>query len=92
MGVFDGFGGTVASVTPGSVAPNLAPDGASMATQSLGYQWVAQSLQAKGGESISLLRGDLVVSHGEFPFLGGNENLQLCQITSLAPKMVAVSL
>jgi hypothetical protein len=86
MGILDGFGSTVASVTPGLVALNLAPNSASVPAQSLGYQWVAQSLRAKSGESISLLRGDLVVGHGAFPFLAGNENLRLCQITSLLPK------
>jgi hypothetical protein len=32
-------------------------------------------LHAQLGEHISLLRSDLVVAHGDFPFLAGNENL-----------------
>jgi hypothetical protein len=74
------------------IAPHLAPDGAAVPAQMPCDLRVAQSLPSQGGEPISLRRSNLVVAHGTFPFLGGNENLRLCQITSFNRKTVALSL
>jgi len=73
------------------IATYLAPDGAAVPAQHPRDLRIAESLPSQGREPIPLLGSDLVVAHGTFPFLGGNENLRLCQIASFTSP-VALSL
>ena len=89
---FDRLLDLVAPIRRVRVAPHFAPDRAAVPAQDARDLRIAESLPSQGREPISLLGSDLVVGHGTFPFLGGNENLRLCQIASFHREAVALSL
>jgi hypothetical protein len=90
-GVLDSLDHVVVAIHVG-VAPDLSPDRAAVAAQCSSDLRIVLAWPSQGRQHISLSRSDLVVRHDAFPFLAGSEKPRLCQITSSAPKMVAVSL
>ncbi len=70
-GLLDRLAGPIGAVEAGAVTPELTGDRAAVAAEGPGDLGLVEALRSQRSNTIPLPRGDLVIAHWNFPFLGG---------------------